>query len=139
VQAGGGPTVVVGGNGKNTIRGGSGFDILIGGLGSSTMNAQDGQSILIAGTTNYGADPEALTALENAWDNPNVPIQTRVTTIESGVGLANQFKLTADTVHANGVTNTLIGGSGMDWYFASLPPDTIKKMFGQDVLTRIHA
>jgi phospholipase C len=139
VQAGGGPTVVVGGNGKNTIRGGSGFDILIGGLGSSTINAQNGQSILIAGTTNYGADPEALTALENAWDNPNVPIQTRVATIQSGVGLANEFKLTADTVHANGVTNTLIGGSGMDWYFASLPPDTIKKMFGQDVLTPIPA
>jgi hypothetical protein len=50
-------------------------------------------------------------------------------------GHANALKEAKEAGRADGVTNTLIGCSGMDWYFASLPPDTIKKMFGQDVLT----
>jgi hypothetical protein len=127
IHTGAGNTVVVGGRGHNVIDGGTGRDLLIGGAGRSKILAEEAQAILIAGTTNFGADPEALMAIETEWARQDESLATRVANIQTGVGLANRFKLNADTVHANGRHNELVGGSGMDWFFANLAKDAMLK------------
>jgi phospholipase C len=136
IQTGDGNTIVVGGAGKNKIEGGAGRDILIGGSGQSTIKANNGESILIAGTTAFGADAEALATIETEWAS-NDSLAVRQAAIEAGVGLVHSFALNNQTVHANGHHNHLVGGSGMNWFFASLKKDDIDKMFGQDLFTAI--
>jgi Ca2+-binding RTX toxin-like protein len=137
IHTGAGNTVVVGGRGHNVIEAGTGRDLLIGGAGRSEILAEEAQAILIAGTTNFGANPEALMAIETEWARQDENLATRAANIQTGVGLANQFKLNAGTVHANGRHNELVGGSGMDWFFANLAKDDIDGSFGDDIITGI--
>jgi len=103
--------MLVGGGGSDRLLGGLGRDILIGGAGQSTLQAGSGGDILIGGTTTYDTNAAALAALVAEWGSSD-DYATRITNL-----IAN---LNGNTVHDNGMADSLYGGAGMDWYFAGM-------------------
>jgi RHS repeat-associated protein len=135
LRAGSGPSVLVGGAGHNVLDGGDGRDLLIGGSGPATLRA-DGGSILLGGTTDFDNDVAALCALLAEWGRTDEDYQTRVDHLRGSTPGARNgaFFLTAATVHDNGVTDLLVGGDGLDWFFAGAQ-DRLKKRHDGDIVT----
>jgi sugar lactone lactonase YvrE len=131
LKGGGGNNVLIGGGGNNTLIGGPGRDLLIGGSGASTLTAGSGDDLLIAGTTAYDANEAALAAIMAEWTSSR-DYSTRIANL-SGTGTGpranGNYFLVAGGQHAtvfdNGVADVLNGGSGADWFFASLAQDLI--------------
>ncbi|HZY90888.1 MAG TPA: acid phosphatase [Gemmataceae bacterium] len=130
--AGGGPTVEVGGAGRDVLVGGRGASILIGGAGNDLLVAGAGGSILIGGTTKYDANIAALKALEAEWSRTDETYLQRVTHLNGGAtgGLNGAYLLNTSTVHDDGATDVLVGGKGMDWFFARLSGKKRDFLFG---------
>src|SRR5262249_28834591 len=123
--------VLVGGGGSDVLLGGQGRDILIGGAGQSKLTAGSnptpalGGAILIGGTTNYDNNAAALESILAEWSSNN-DYSTRMAHLIGPTGGLNGTNfLNNMTVHDNHMIDTLIGGSGMDWYFAGMM-DVIK-------------
>jgi Ca2+-binding RTX toxin-like protein len=130
LQGGSGPDVLVGNGKSDTLYGGTGRNILIGGGGTDQIFGQQGAgNIEIGGTTAYNLDPTALAAILAEWSRPDEGYRTRIAHIEGlkPGGLNGAYFLNTNTVHDDGSVDTLDGGAGMDWFFASA--------LGQDVLT----
>jgi hypothetical protein len=120
--------VLVGGAGSDTLLGGSGNDILIGGLGNDVLTGNGGDDILIGGTTNHDTSIAALCALMREWGRTDASYSARVSHLQGGAGgLNGGFLLTTATVHDDGVTDTLTGNAGTDWYFARVPGSSWQK------------
>jgi Ca2+-binding RTX toxin-like protein len=114
--------VLVAGAGNDTLLGGSGNDILIGGLGNDTLQGNGGDDILIGGTTSYDANLAALCSLMREWSRSDVSYSTRVSHLQGGSGgLNGSYHLTTATVFDDGVTDTMYGNAGSDWFFARVP------------------
>lgn len=109
--------VLLGGTGIDLLFGNSGRDVLIGGAGHDGLFGGSGDDILIGGTTSYDNDPASLLMILNVWNSADA-YATRVANLRNGVGAP---KLDATTVSDDGVADLLVGGSGLDWYFAKLP------------------
>jgi Ca2+-binding RTX toxin-like protein len=123
--------VLVGGAGNDTLQGGSGNDLLIGGLGSDTLQGNGGDDILIGGTTSYDANLAALCALLREWGRTDASYSTRVGHLKGGAGgLNGSYVLTAATVFDDGVTDTLYGNAGLDWFFARMTGKSQKDRVG---------
>jgi hypothetical protein len=111
--------ILLGGGGINTIMGGTGRDILLGGNGVDKLVAGSGDDILIGGTTNFDSNTSALLAIGAEWFSADTYL-TRVNDILGLNGTGNPngaFFLKPTTVHSDGVTNQLFGGTGQDWFF----------------------
>jgi Ca2+-binding RTX toxin-like protein len=121
IQAGGGPTVEVGGAGNDHLEGGTFRDILIAGSGTAHLEGHGGSDILIGGTTNHDNNVAALSAILAEWSNPNESFATRMNNLlgTTATGLNGNYLLNPSTVHDNGHADNLDGDAGMDWYFAS--------------------
>ena len=119
LQGGGGPTLLVGGPGKDTLWGGTGPTIMIGGSGATSMLGGSGDAILVGGTTAYDANDTALKALLAIWSSGDT-YTDRVAAITSDVN----YPLNATTVYNNQAVDSLFGGSGMDLFFSS-PSDNL--------------
>jgi hypothetical protein len=125
--------VLVGGSGNDTLLGGSGNDILIGGLGNDTLKGNGGDDILIGGTTRYDNDFVALFSLLREWSRSDESYSTRVSHLQGGSGGINGSSvLTPATVFDDGVTDTLYGNAGLDWFFARVPGNSWQKDRVQD-------
>jgi Ca2+-binding RTX toxin-like protein len=120
LQGGGGPTLLVGGPGKDTLWGGSGPTIMIGGSGASSLLAGTGDAILVGGTTAYDNNDRALLALLNTWSSA-AGYATRVSQITSDPA----YPLDTNTVFNDAVVDSLFGGAGMDLFFQS-PGDNLQ-------------
>lgn len=112
----GGHDILLGLGGNDTITGGIGRDILIGGTGADILNGGDDDDILIGGSTSLSM--ASLTTLRGWWTSSDSWFD-RVVKVRTGNGNPS----IALSVNAN-VTNdssvdTLTGGLGVDWYFAS--------------------
>jgi Ca2+-binding RTX toxin-like protein len=111
--------ICVGGDGADTIAGGDGRDILIGGLGADKIAGQDDSDILVAGNTAHDGNMAALLAIRAEWTSgdPNA-----VTHIRSGAGgLNGSVRLASGvTVFDDAAKDTLAGGTGQDWFIATL-------------------
>jgi Ca2+-binding RTX toxin-like protein len=121
--------ILIGGAGADTIVGGSGRSILIGDKGPDTITAGSGDTILIGGFTDFDsssvAHDLALESILAEWQSSN-SYATRISHIKNGGGLNGSNTLVFGvTVHDDGSANTLIGGSGNDWFFKGIH-DTIK-------------
>jgi Ca2+-binding RTX toxin-like protein len=133
--------VLVGGAGNDTLLGGSGNDILIGGLGSDLLHGYAGDDILIAGTTSYDSNLAALCALQREWGRSDASYTTRVNHLRGGAGGFNgAYILTTATVFDDGVSDTLYGEAGSDWFFARITgngpkKDLVKDQASGEVLT----
>jgi hypothetical protein len=131
LQGGGGNDVLVGGGGNDTLIAGRGRDLLIGGSGATQLVGNSGDDILIAGTTAFDHNEAALAAVMAEWTSAR-DYATRIANLSgTGSGPRNNgnYFLTASgpsaTVFDNGAIDVLNGGSGMDWFFASLSQDVI--------------
>src|SRR5262245_22289395 len=125
--------VLVGGAGNDTLLGGSGNDILIGGKGSDTLHGNGGDDILIGSTTSYDANVAALCAVLSEWGRTDISYSTRISHLKGGSGgLNGSYVLTSATVVDDGVTDTLYGDAGTDWFFALMSGPTQKKDRVQD-------
>jgi Ca2+-binding RTX toxin-like protein len=125
--------VLVGGAGNDTLLGGSGNDLLIGGLGNDVLHGNGGDDVLIGGTTSYDANLTALCALQREWGRTDASYTTRVNHLKGGAGgLNGSFILTTATVFDDGVTDTLYGDAGSDWFFARIPGNAPQKDRVQD-------
>jgi uncharacterized protein (TIGR03118 family) len=118
---GGGNNILIGGSGNDLLVGGPGRDILIGGSGNSFLFGMGGDDILIGSPTAFDNNPIALLQILEVW-NQNLPYATRVAEIKAGT--AGVPQLNSTTVLADNVGTVLVGGPGMDWFFAT-PPDVI--------------
>jgi hypothetical protein len=112
----GGPgnNALAGGAGANLLIGGPSRSLLIGGGGPSVLTAGSGDSILIAGTTAYDTPtPSNLAAIDQImaeWTSGD-PLSTRVASLSS--------YLNSQTVHNDKVKDTVVGGSGADWFLTA--------------------
>jgi hypothetical protein len=133
--------VLIGGAGNDTLLGGSGNDILIGGLGNDTLKGNGGDDILIGGTTSYDSNLAALCLLSREWGRTDASYGTRVGHLSGGSGgLNGGYFLTPASVFDDGVTDTLYGNAGSDWFFARIPgkapqKDAVQDKAGSEALT----
>src|SRR5262249_48846451 len=125
--------VLVGGAGNDTLLGGAGNDLLIGGKGSDTLHGNGRPGIPIGGTTNPHTNAAALCPLVREWGGRDRSYSTRVSHLKgSSGGLNGSSVLTSATVFDDGVTDTLYGDAGTDWFFALTSGPTQKKDRVQD-------
>ena len=123
---GGGNNVLIGGNGDDVLHGGSGVDLLIGGLGSDKLYGGSSGDLLIGGRTAFDANAIALSAILAEWASSR-SYETRVKNlIGAGNGTRVNFNYflvtlgTQSTVFNDNREDLLSGGSGRDWFFATL-------------------
>jgi hypothetical protein len=109
LQGGGGMTVLVGDDGDDQLHAGRGRSLVIGGRGKDQLKGFGSDAILIAGFTIHDANPLALGALMGEWTS------TR-SFAARGANLAQW--LNASTVHDDDDEDLLIGGVGLDCFFA---------------------
>jgi hypothetical protein len=123
LDAGKGSAVLVGGDGNDELKGADGLNVLIGGKGSDKLSAGKGNAILIGGYTIY--------------DEPNASnfaaLDAVMASLASG-GASAPSQLNSTTVHDDGFVDELNGGEGLDWFFANLVQDDIKKKKSSDRL-----
>jgi hypothetical protein len=105
--------------------------LLIGGAGADTLNAGSDGDLLIAGTTAFDANEAALAAIMAEWTSGR-DYATRIANLSgTGSGPNNNgavFLIPSGlnaTVFDDGAVDVLIGGAGMDWFFANLWQDNI--------------
>ncbi len=111
-------SVLVGGSGSNSLRGSSSArNLLIAGKGYGTLYAGSAGDILIGGSTSYNTNTTALAYIMAEWDSGD-SYSTRVSKISKGRGLNGTYVLNSTTVVENGVSDSLYGGAGLDWFFA---------------------
>jgi hypothetical protein len=127
--------VLVGGAGNDTLIGGKGRDILIGGLGTDTLRAGSGGDILIGGTTAYDNNAAALAAVLAEWSRTDLDYATRMAHLSGSLsgGLNGAYLLNSSTVQADGMVNSLYGGAGLDWFFASAVDQLFNQSSGEVV------
>jgi len=95
-----------------------------------------GDDLLIAGRTIYDDDPQALRTILHHWASAD-SYEQRVARLTSGV---DGVRLTDATVLDDGVTDTLTGGSGRDWFLAAVGRngDKITDRQSTEVLTALR-
>ncbi len=105
--------ILDGGVGDDELIGGQGRDILIGGAGADQLTSQSSDDILIGGLfladePSQEARRAALLSVAEAWASDE-SFEDRVDALSAYL---------APLVDDDGVTDTLTGSSGGDWYFA---------------------
>jgi len=119
IQADNGNDVLIGGAGNDTLTAGAGRDILFGGLGADTLIGGSGEDILISGTTKFDSNLTTIDSLLAYWSNSSLDYATRVAALRAG-SVAGVPALTAANIVNDTSADKLTGGSGLDWFFASL-------------------
>jgi hypothetical protein len=119
-------SILIGGGGNDTITAGSGRSLLIGGTGGDVLKGGAADDLLIAGTTNFDANHAALMSILREWQRTDKTYAQRIGDLKNGGGLNGSNKLIrGTTVHDDVATDTLTGGTGLDWFFANLGPGGI--------------
>lgn len=123
LRGGSGNDVLVGDEGNDALVAGSGQDLLIGGVGADYLVGQDANDLLLSGTTTLSNNLAALSAVMAEWTSSHnilikilnvtglLPLPTRLN--------GNHFLTPGSTVLNDTSVDTLIGGAGIDLYFAS--------------------
>jgi Ca2+-binding RTX toxin-like protein len=112
-----GNNILLGGPGVDALFGSSGRDILIGGASFDFLNGHSGDDLLIGGSTVHDNDSLALTQILAEWASSD-SYNTRIDKLRSGAG--GLPILGATTVIDDGALDILLGGQGLDWFFAGL-------------------
>jgi uncharacterized protein (TIGR03118 family) len=115
LSGGGGNNILLGGLGNDTLLGQDDRDILIGGTGQDRVRADANEDLLISGATAYDANSSALLQILAAWSSTDA-YANRVNQLRSGSG--GVPRLDATTVFDDGVSDSLAGEQGLDWFFA---------------------
>jgi Ca2+-binding RTX toxin-like protein len=111
VTLGNGSNVVVEGNGHDQVQAGNGNNLIVGGLGKHTIQVGNGSNILIDGSVT--GNTAALTQALADW-------------VASGKSDAGTIRTLLGTVTFNTTNaNTLLAGSGLDWFWATYAKDQL--------------
>ena len=121
-----------------------GVHVLIGGGGTETITGGGGFNLLIGGITSYDNNLLALQDLMQYWDDPAATtLDQLVNPLKSknGVTVNGQLLMISKvTVQNDNAADSLIAGSGANWFVAGSDGDTINNGTGpgpNDRLTRI--
>ncbi len=140
-MGGAGPTVLVGGSGRNILRAGTGPTIMIAGSGVASLFGGAGDNLVIGGTTNYDANPVALEMILAEWGDPAAGYHSRVTHLLGPKSALNStYFLNAITVQAGSNLDILSGGPNNTWFLVSPEQRFGGRTFNvllQDVVTYI--
>ena len=132
LRGGTGDDVLDGGAGDDTLHPGAGRDILIGGAGSDHLFGQGGDDLLIAGdfmpAARFGDRRSDLLAVQAGWTGPG-SYSDRVAALDTFLGV----RVTDD-----GVTDHLVGGTGLDWFFARTTGPAADRLAGLDPAEVVH-
>jgi Ca2+-binding RTX toxin-like protein len=113
IELGNGNNVVVEGNGHDEVQAGNGNSLIVGGLGKHTIQLGNGSNILIDGSVT--GTIAALTQALADW-------------VASGKRDAGTIRTLLGTVTFNTTNaNTLLAGSGLDWFWATYAQDTLNR------------
>jgi hypothetical protein len=113
-----GNDLIVGDGNANMLQGGTGRNIIIGGAGPDQITGGGGDNILIGGATIWDANMTALNAIFQAWTNTTLGFDQRVNALRQGIVVGGKtYALNSSTVHADSSPDSLIGGSGRNWFF----------------------
>jgi len=122
--------VLVGGDGNDSLAGNKGNDVLLGGAGADALDGGAGADLLVAGPTTYDADGASVALLQVAWKKGSSP--KRLALLRGGA--PGVPALNATTVLAEADADNLLGGTGIDWFFAGAedarPDATTKEQVG---------
>jgi Ca2+-binding RTX toxin-like protein len=121
LTGGGGDDIILGRDVNDSLQGGNGRDLLIGGLGADALmgGPDNGEDLLIGGRTNFDNDFGSLNRIRTEWSRTNINSQTRIADLKAGVGPNHAVKLTTSTVLDDGISDSLFGQGGMDWFWAA--------------------
>jgi hypothetical protein len=133
-------SVLVGGANNDVLSAGSQRAILIGGQGADTLTAGPADDLLISGTTSYDTNATALQAIMAEW-NSSHSYADRINLIRGvttdplySSRLNGNYFFNASTVFGDASVDTLIGGAGMDWFWATVGQDRILNRTSQEVV-----
>jgi Ca2+-binding RTX toxin-like protein len=123
----GGNDILAGGAGNDVLLGGPDRSLLLGGAGNDQLTGGGDDDLLIAGTTSYDTNTAALLAIVREWKRTDETYTQRISNLRGTTtgGLNGSFFLTATTVKDDGLADTLTGGLGLDWFWASLATDSL--------------
>jgi Ca2+-binding RTX toxin-like protein len=126
LEGGLGNDILIGGAGTDTITDAGGRNLLIGGSGADTLTGSSSDDIIIGADTTYDNNDTALLAIMNEWTGPS-DYATRIGHLKGtiGGGLNGSTLLNASKIIDDAIADLMTGGSGLDWFFAAIPPDTI--------------
>src|SRR5262249_10124047 len=115
-KGGGGNGGLGGGSGGGVLVRPPGRELLIGGTGSERLVGGRGDDILVAGTTDFDVNEAALCAVMDEWTRSDADYATRIGHLTGSMpgGLNGLYRLTAATVHDDGMADRLTGSSGLD-------------------------
>jgi len=138
LKGGGGPTVLVGGGTFDILVGGEGRNILIGGGRYDVLVARGTGTILVGGRTDFDRNATALAALLSEWSRTDESYSVRISHLlgTSTGGSNGLYYLNADTVHAAGAHDILVGNGAMDWFFVGAHNRVFHKRHGE-VITKV--
>ena len=137
LTGGAGADVLLGGIGNDVLVAGSGRALLIGGVGADSLTGGPvGAAILIAGTTDFDDNQGALNAIMQEWKRTDATYQQRVDHLTGAQAGGNNggYLLSNASVHDDSDVDTLQGGSGVDFYFASLADVLLGKTNNETVV-----
>jgi Ca2+-binding RTX toxin-like protein len=133
LKGGDGDDVLSGRAGNDILVGGPGKNILIGGFGNDQLTGGSGEDLLLGARYLLEDDSVALNALRAEWSSSrsyNNRVGHLLGTLSGGANIG--FTLTSGTVKEDNAQDSLIGGSGRDWYFGNfLDPIVLRR----DVIT----
>jgi len=121
IRSGGGNSILLGGPDDDRLFASIGRDILIGGDGEDLLNGRGNDDLLIAGDTVYDTNTVALLQILDEWTS-NDSYFTRVKKLRAGTG--GLPVLDSTTVLNDHLHDDLIGGAGLDWFFARVDDTT---------------
>jgi serralysin len=116
--------VLTGGAGNDSLKGLGGRDLLSGGSGVDNLLGGDEDDLLISGTLTYFnestklLDRQAIDAIMAEWTRSDADYLARITNLRNGGGLNGVVKLNSTTIFADGTTDMLSGGNGVDWFWS---------------------
>ena len=116
-----GNDLLFGGDGKDVLSGGNGRDAMFGGSGADNLNGGADDDLLVSGLTDFDDNLAAQSAIYTEWVlGADYATKVGHLTGQTPGGVNGPTVLTATTVEADLVKDTLTGATGRDWYVVSL-------------------
>jgi hypothetical protein len=129
-----GNDILVGGSGNDTLAGGSGRSLLLGGPGADQLSGGGDDDLLISGTTSYDTNTTALLAILSEWKRTDEDYATRISNLRNGTGANGSTVLTSSTVRNDTVVDSLTGGAGQEWFWATLSQDVLSDRTADEIV-----
>jgi fimbrial isopeptide formation D2 family protein/uncharacterized repeat protein (TIGR01451 family) len=121
IRGGRGRDILLGNAGNDNIRGGSSHDLIVGGNGSDDIAGGRGDDLVISKATAFDHDSERMRQVRRLWNTEGLTYSERADALtDSQTGL-----LRTDIVGETSTdSDSVLGGDGLDLFFASLQSDS---------------